>query len=39
MSKRTSQHEVLLGEVAINLAGMQYCRAVPAAGEKVHFER
>ena len=39
MSKRTSQHEVLLGEVAINLAGMQYCRAVPVAGEKVHFER
>ncbi len=39
MTKRISQHEVLLGEIECNLAGMQYCRAIPAAGEKVHFER
>ncbi|HOF39591.1 MAG TPA: HIRAN domain-containing protein, partial [Candidatus Hydrogenedentes bacterium] len=39
MSKKTCQHEVLLGEIEVNLAGMQYCRAHPALGEKVHFER
>ncbi|MGI6460860.1 MAG: ARPP-1 family domain-containing protein [Candidatus Hydrogenedentales bacterium] len=39
MNKKICQHDVLLGEIEVNLAGMQYCRAVPTAGEKVHFER
>ncbi len=39
MNHTGSQHDVLLGEVTVALAGTQYFEAMLEAGERVHFER